>query len=142
MYDFETDLDVARSQGQKTIVVSTPVPVVRETVTVTRDEPSMAIEVRTTDVGKDPTKWDWRDLRNYVVRQIQAFHGEFPIEELKVIGIFKGFARRHGELAGPIAVAAFDLHHGRWRGAPISVTRFCAGSDEFFADPIKRSLSG
>jgi hypothetical protein len=141
MFDFETDLDVARSQGQRTIRVSTSAPRVRETVTVTRDE-TLATEVRTTDVGKNPAEWNWEDLRNYVVRQIQTFHGEFPIDQMKLSGIFKGFLRRHGAMAGPIAVAAFDLHHGRWKGAPISVTRFCAGSDPYFAEPIKRSLLG
>lgn len=111
------------------------VPVVTETVTITRPE------VRTTDVGKDPARWDWEDLRNYVVREIESRFGEFPKDPLRLKGIFQGFARRHGELAGPIAVAAFELHGGRWKGAPISVTRFCAGSDPYFAVPIRNSLT-
>jgi hypothetical protein len=35
-----------------------------------------------------------------------------------------------------IAKAAFEVQNGMWRSAPISVQRFCKGSDVFFADVI------
>jgi hypothetical protein len=31
---------------------------------------------------------------------------------------------------------AFDVHNGMWRGAPVTVLRFQAGHDEFFARPL------
>lgn len=140
MRNFSTPSDVARLTGQQPIVaVRTTAPRVRETVTVT---PTVAVETRTTDIGQAPGSWSVEDLAAYVVRKITEIHGPFPMEPYKIKGIFQGFLRRHGSLAGPIAVSAFTEHGGRWRGAPISVTRFCLNSDEFFADPIKKRLAG
>jgi hypothetical protein len=142
MLNFDTDLDVARAQGARTVQVTATVPSVRETLTVTRLSPAPATrETRTTDVGKSPEEWSWEDLRNYVVRQIETFFGEFPKDPARLRGIFSSFHARHGRMAGPIAVAAFETFGGRWKGAPISVTRFCLKSDPWFADPIKQRLS-
>lgn len=143
MRNFDTDLDEARAQGQRTVRASTTVPTVRETVTITRTEPvaaPAAREARTSHVGKDPADWTWENLRDYVVRQIESFHGPFPKEPAKIAGIFRSFHSRYGRDAGPIAVAAFELYRGRWKGSPISVTRFCRGSDQYFADPIRERL--
>lgn len=107
---------------------------VRHTVSVRRPED------RVTYLAKDSTDWDWADLRSYVVTQIEKLHGPFPREEFKEIGIFKGFRSRHGKMAGLIAEAAFDVFKGMWKGAPISVQRFCAGSDKYFAEEILRRL--
>lgn len=142
LVNFDSELDQARANGQHTVRVEQTIPVVRETLTVTRPEPVVAArETRTTDIGKDPRDWSADDLRNYVVRQIETFFGDFPKEPQKIAGIFRSFHSRYGEWAGPIAVAAFDLYAGRWRGAPISVTRFCKGSDPYFSDPIKQRLT-
>lgn len=145
MRNFDTDLDEARAQGQRTVRVSSTVPAVRETVTITRPEPATAPaarETRTSHVGKDPADWSWENLRDYAVRQIESFHGPFPKEPAKITGIFRSFHSRYGRHAGPIAVAAFELYRGRWKGAPISVTRFCKGSDAYFGDVILNRLQG
>jgi len=138
--NFDTELDQARAQGRPTVVVAAPALRVRETVSVVRAPVESAREVRTTDVGKPSAEWGWEDLRNYVTRQIQISFGDFPIDPVKHRAIFSSFCTRHGEMAGPIAVAAFDLFGGRWNGAPISVNRFCKASDQYFAIPIKERL--
>lgn len=144
MLNIETDLDVARAHGQRTVVRST-VPTVRQSVKITpteetTGEPVLAREQRTTYVGKPPETWDWEDLRNYVVSSIQTRFGEFPIDPKKLLGIFKSFRTRYAEMAGPIAVAAFDVYGGYWGGAPISVQRFCKGSDQYFSNKIAEAL--
>jgi hypothetical protein len=93
-------------------------------------------ENRATYLTKDSMEWDWADLRSYVVTQIERLHGPFPREEMKELGIFKGFIKRWGSMAGPIAEAAFEVFEGMWKGAPIGVQRFCAGSDKYFAEEI------
>jgi hypothetical protein len=109
---------------------ATQAPLVRHTLTVRRPED------RATYLTKDSTDWDWADLRSYVVTQIERLHGPFPREEFKELGIFKGFVKRHGQMAGLIAETAFDVFEGMWKGAPIGVQRFCAGSDKYFAEEI------
>jgi hypothetical protein len=114
--------------------VGTASPLVRHTLTVRQPES------RATYLTKDSMKWDWADLRSYVVTQIERLHGPFPREEMKELGIFKGFMNRWGTMAGPIAEAAFDVFGGMWKGAPISVQRFCANSDQYFAEEILRRV--
>lgn len=146
MINFDTPLDSARAQGQRTIVVTQTAPVVRETLTLHRP-PSNGLpqaaprETRTTDVGKRPECWEWEDIRNYVMRQIETFSGPFPVDPVRLKSIFYSFKKRHGKMAGPIAVAAFDLYQGKWMGAPISVNRFCTASDKCFADVLKQRLT-
>lgn len=108
--------------------------VVQEEVTYRRPE------TRATDIGKAVEDWTWEDLRNYVVRRIEAVHGAFPRDPRKEKGIFSSFVSRHGQLAGAIAQFAFDVCDGIWKGSPISVTRFCKASDPYFADEIKARL--
>jgi hypothetical protein len=115
--------------------VTTVVPKITETVVISRTR-----ETRTTDVGTRPGDWSWEELRDYVVRWIETHHGEFPKDPVRIASTFKAFKRRHGEMAGPIAVTAMELHHGMWMGSPISVNRFCEKSDKIFAHPIKESL--
>lgn len=91
-------------------------------------------------VGTPPEQWGWEQLRDYVVTQIEGRFGCFPRDALKESGIFKGFVKRWGEKAGPIAIHAFEVRQGAWAGAPIGVTRFTKGNDPFFAVPILESL--
>jgi hypothetical protein len=111
-------------------------PVLAQTVSVRRPE------TRTSDLGVDSTEWGWQQLRDYVVRSIEAVHGPFPRDAAKEASIFKSFASRWGALAGPIAEAAFSVFNGRWKGSPVSVTRFCKASDEYFAREIADCLVG
>lgn len=92
-------------------------------------------------VAKGEGAWDWSDLRDYVVVEIEKRFGAFPRDFKKEAGIFKAFLARHGEAASAIARYAFDVEDGMWAGAPISVTRFCKGSDPFFAEPIAARLT-
>lgn len=86
-------------------------------------------------------QWSWSDLRDYVVHQIEERFGLWPRDTKREFGIFSRFAKEHGQMAGPIARYAFEQADGMWAGAPISVNRFCKGSDEFFAIPIKARIS-
>lgn len=91
-------------------------------------------------VAKEQTAWDWSDLRDYVVTQIEKRFGAFPRDFRKESGIFKAFLARHGEAAPAIARYAFEVEDGFWAGAPISITRFCKNSDAFFSEPIAARL--
>ncbi len=120
--------------GAPSVPLKTSVSV-REQVTVTpRVVPSAG---RSDLVGEE---WTWSQLRDYVVAQIEERTGPFPRRPEAEIGIFKGFINRWGDRAAPIARAAFEVHGGYWRSAPISVNRFCANSDPYFAQVIADKL--
>jgi hypothetical protein len=85
-------------------------------------------------------EWTWEQLRDYVIGQIHARWGAQPRDALRESGIFKGFVNRWGVQAGPIAKAAFEIHGGVWKGAPISVSRFAKGSDPYFAEVIAKNI--
>lgn len=126
--NFDTELD---TMGVARIVTTAPV-VVTEHVTVRPSE-------RRAYVAKD--EWGWDDLRDYVVAEIEARFGPFPRTSAKEYGIFTAFLNRWGaERAQAIARHAFEVCDGRWAGAPISINRFCKGSDPFFAEPISQRL--
>jgi hypothetical protein len=115
-------------------------PVLTSTVTVTVEQvvtvaprPSMSRAF----VAKEQATWDWSDLRDYVVAQIEQRFGPFPRDAKKEAGIFKSFISRHPDEAVSIAKFAFEVENGYWAGAPISVNRFCKASDPYFADKIK-----
>lgn len=105
-------------------------------------------EVRVTPVAsaaasyamKDEQAWGWADLRDYVIREIEMRHGPQVRDPKKEAGIFKGFLSRWPEQAIAIARAAFEVHDGMWRNAPISVNRFCRASDQYFAAVIAQRL--
>ena len=63
-----------------------------------------------------------------------------PRDPRKEYGIFTGFLARWGAAAVPIARYAFDIKDGMWMGEPITVSRFCKGSDPWFANTIVRNL--
>ena len=137
MKNFDTELD---RQGVARLVTSAPtttrtMTVIEETVTVTR-QPSMTSKAY---VGK--TDWGWDDLRDYVVGQIEERFGAFPRDSRKEAGIFKSFLSRYPDKAQQIARFAFEVSDGRWKGSPISVNRFCRGSDPYFADVIAERLA-
>lgn len=133
LQNFDTDLDTA---GVTRMVKTTVAPVVTETVTVTL-KPSD----RTQFIAKSEDSWEWGDLRDFVVAEIEKRTGAFPRDFKKEAGIFKSFMARWGDKAPAIARTAFEVHEGMWKGAPISVNRFCKGSDPYFAQPIADRLS-
>lgn len=111
-------------------------PTVVETVTVT-PRPSQAEQAY---LARPEAEWDWSDLRDYVVTRIQEVHGPQPRDHKKEMGIFKGFLSRWGADAAAIARHAYEVEGGWWRGAPIYVTRFCKGSDDYFARVIASKI--
>ena len=132
--NFDTDLDTT---GQQRMVTPRPEPVVQITQTVT----SMPRSSAAAYVAKSDERWGWDDLRDYVVAQIEGKFGPFPRDVRKEAGIFKSFVARHPEHAAAIARYAFETSGGFWMGAPIQVTRFCKGSDPYFAEPIVKRLT-
>lgn len=86
------------------------------------------------------SEWGWEELRDYVMGEIQSRQGAIPRNPLKEASIFKRFVKQWGDKAKPIAQYAFEVLDGMWAGAPVSVNRFCKGSDEFFAQEIARRL--
>jgi hypothetical protein len=113
------------------------VPVVGESVRVHNLSPAPTASVLLTA----DHEWGWGELRDYVVGQIVELHGVFPRNDKKEMGIFKSFLTRWGTDASPIARYAFEQMNGFWMGAPISVNRFCKGSDPYFAQRILNHLN-
>lgn len=90
---------------------------------------------------KPEAEWEWSDLRDYVMREMENVHGPQVRDSIKEKSIFGSFIKRHGaETSAAIARYAFGFSKGMWANAPISVNRFCKASDPFFADPIKQRL--
>lgn len=86
--------------------------------------------------------WDWEALRDYVIGEMERRFGPSPRNFGKESGIFKGFLNRHGSvMAEQIARVAFEVHNGIWRGAPISIGRFAANSDPYFASIIASTIN-
>jgi hypothetical protein len=136
--DYQSRLDALRKLQSMTKVAETAkaaerVPVIQERVHVTPVTGAAYLL-------KDDSQWTWEDLRDYVMGQIEAFHGPQLRNPTKEASIFKGFLKRHGGNAVAIARFAFEMQRGMWQRAPISVNRFCAGSDPYFANIISERL--
>lgn len=132
LQNFDTDLDTAGV----TSMVKTVAPAVVETVTV-RLKPSE----KTAFVVSDEKDWAWDNLRDYVVAEIESRFGAFPRNFIREAAIFKSFLSRWGVAAPAIARSAFEVHDGMWKGAPVSVNRFCVGSDPYFAAPLAERIA-
>jgi hypothetical protein len=78
-------------------------------------------------------------LAAFVTAKISELHG--PVvpchQEDALIG---GFAERFGAMAMPIAAQAFGPHQGMWMGAPVTVRRFAASQDAYFALPLLEEI--
>lgn len=81
-------------------------------------------------------EWDWSDLRDYVVYEIESRFGAIEREAHKEASIFKGFLGRWGDNARRIAEYAFQIEDGMWQGKPVDIFRFTKGSDHVFAKAI------
>lgn len=126
-------LAAMRKLQQRQARVTETVPVVTEKVHVTPVAGASYLL-------KEDSQWTWEDLRDYVMGQIEQFHGPQLRNPVKEASIFKGFLKRHGAKSVGIARFAFEVQRGMWQRAPISVNRFCAGSDPYFANPISERL--
>lgn len=144
--DFPSELDLA---GTTRLVVETAAPRVTETVTITpKASPKGTAEAAAypaqsmTHLAVAEEDWTWQQLRDYVMAQVEERHGEQLRDPRKESGIFKSFLDRWGKLAPAIAKLAFEFYDGWWRNAPITATRFCKGSDPYFAQVIADRLRG
>lgn len=100
------------------------------------------VTMAATDLLDAPMDWSWEQLRDYVMRSIVERHGPQPRREThQVNSIFKSFAARWGNQAGPIARFAFEQQDGFWRDAPVDIRRFTKGNDAYFAGPISERLA-
>lgn len=110
-----------------------PAPVAREVIRAT----PVASAAYLMKADED---WTAEDLRDYVMGQIERFHGPQLRNPMKEGSIFKSFLSRYKAQGPAIARFAFEVERGMWRRAPISATRFCRASDEYFADQIAERL--
>lgn len=138
MLNFSSDVDMP---GASTTVSAPPAPIVDSVPVIQEQVTYRRPETRVTDIGKSPANWTWEDLRNYVVRSIESIHGPFPRDAVREGAIFRSFAGRWGNQAGPIAHFVFTELGGMWCGAPVGVHRFCKGADAYFAAPLAKRLS-
>lgn len=133
MLDLDNDLD--RAGTTRRVVSKTATPQVRETLTVIPASDSAGYKARPVE------QWNWTDLRDYIVVEIEKRHGPQVRDPKKEAGVVKGFISRWGiQQAHAIARAAFEVHDGWWRNAPISINRFTRGSDPYFASVIAERL--
>lgn len=82
----------------------------------------------------------WEQLRDYVCAAIESQVGAFPRNPVKEKAIFSSFMNRWDERAEAIARRAVEVHGCWWQNAPLSVNRFCKGSDPYFAEIIASQI--
>lgn len=120
--------------------------IARQAATQTNATPTVRETVRATPVAgaaylmKADSDWTAEDLRDYVMAQVERFHGPQLRNTMKEASIFKSFMGRYGDKAVSIARFAFEVQRGMWHRAPITATRFCKASDQYFADVIVERL--
>lgn len=133
------DFDVHPSAARTTTTTTT----VRQVQAVTATETVRVVPNRASGfLGKPTSEWNWSDLRDYIVTEVEARHGAQVRDPKKESGICKGFIARWGiEQAVAIAQAAFEVYGGMWRSSPITITRFTKNSDPYFAEIIVQNLS-
>jgi hypothetical protein len=95
------------------------------------------------DLLVDTSNWTWVELRDYVVAQIVERFGPFPRDSRKEHAIFSRYIATFGAAeAAAVAQYAFGpTCDGWWGKAPISITRFCKGSDPYFTNVILSRLA-
>jgi hypothetical protein len=130
LLNFDTPLDAA---GVTRLTTTIPAPTNEITVVPVREASRL-------DLIQDADTIGWDGLRDYVVHEIEQRFGPFPRDPRKEASIFKSFVARWGAKAMPIAKAAFEVYNGYWHSSPISVNRFCKGSDPYFAQPISERI--
>lgn len=98
-------------------------------------------EVHAAELLRRPApEWTRADLARFVRAEITRANGpQLPVQ--REDEIITGFYSRFGFNGVQIAKYVFGTLGGMWRGAPVTVRRFAAGQDEFFAEPILREIS-
>jgi hypothetical protein len=98
--------------------------------------------VSRSDLLVETEHWTWSELRDYVASSITERFGPFPRDARKEHSIFNRFFNQYGADAIAVAKYAFGpVCDGWWRGAPISINRFCKSSDPYFVAPIMERLA-
>lgn len=95
---------------------------------------------RQTHIAIERLDWGPEQVRDYVIEQIEQRFGPTPRDPRKEKSVFSSFCQRYEGDASRIAIAAFDICDGWWNNAPISINRFCKGSDPYFGDVIRDRL--
>ena len=126
-------IDIIGEDGTVSSQQVEKVPQVRETVRAVPADSATHLMIKEED-------WAWEQLRDYVMRQVEVYHGAQLRNPMKENAIFKSFASRWGANASRIARYAFEIQRGVWKSAPITAGRFAKGSDPFFAVPIMEQL--
>lgn len=133
MLDLDVDLMDFDIEDLPTTTKVQPVIVEKVTLRPSRTE--------TAHVAVPTSQWNWSDLRDYIITEVEKRHGPQVRDAMKEASVIKSFITRWGiDQAVAIAKAAFDVHDGMWRNAPISINRFCKGSDDYFAGVIAQNL--
>lgn len=78
----------------------------------------------------------------YVLSEIARTSGP-QVPCARAEGILRAFLERFGpDKAMAVCRAAFGLHGGFWRGAPVTPLRFDERQDDFFALPLLAEAAG
>lgn len=140
---------LARQQQQVAAPTSAPTPAPQPSQAVTTTAPAIVQQVTVTPnvprsdlLSPDTQRWGWEEFRDYVVAKITETFGPFPRDARKEHAIFRRFFSEYGSDAIAIVDYAFGpICGGMWRGAPISINRFCKASDDYFAKAILERLA-
>jgi len=125
---------VRRGQNAALVTLRTETPQVQVSANVVASESRSYLMV-------DPAKWDWSDVRDYVIAEIEVRFGTQPRDAKKEASIFRRFCTQWGEQAGLIAKHAFEVCDGWWQNSRITPNRFCKASDQYFAAVIADRLN-
>lgn len=88
----------------------------------------------------DGTQWSADDLSLYIREETAALCGpQIPCG--RESDIAAEFLSRFGADGVRIARAAYEIHAGRWKGAPVTIRRFTESNDAFFARVILGQLA-
>lgn len=86
--------------------------------------------------SKPAEEWTDRDLRLYVVTEIERRFGKWERNFVTEASTFKRFHKDWGVRGVKMAQYLFDTLDGWWQGQPVTVNRFCRGADPYFAVPL------
>lgn len=90
---------------------------------------------------KDPSDYQWQDVRDYALWSIFEYCGPFERQTVKENSVFKSFFGRYGpERSVAIIRFAFGVSNGLWYGNPIGVNKFSKGADPYFAEEILKLI--
>lgn len=120
-------------QGTATLTQASPQAT--STLTVTGVSPRVAA-LAATPAGE----WSRADLAYFIGEEIARLHGP-QLPNSHADEILAQFWERFGERGVSIARRVFEAYQGFWMGAPVTVRRFEAAQDEFFACPLLSEIT-